>query len=53
MYDSFDADKCGGDEFDDSRFVVRSVHIFGTDWLGEVAVGYLVSFDEAPIEAID
>ena len=53
MYDSFDVDKCGGDEFDDSRFIVGSVHIFGADWLGEVAVGYLVPFDEAPIEAVD
>ena len=53
MYDSFDMDKCGSDEFDDSRFVVGSVHIVGTDWLGEAAVEYFVSFDEAPIKAID
>ena len=53
MYDSFDADKCGSDEFNDSRFVVGSIHIFGAHQLGEAAVGYFVSFDKAPIEAID
>ena len=53
MYDPFDVDECGSDELDDSWFIVGSVHIFGTDWLREVAVGYFVSFDEAPIKAID
>ena len=53
MDDPFDADKCGSDEFDDSRFIVRSVYVLGMDQLGEVVVGYFVPFDEAPIEAID
>ena len=53
MDDSLDADKCGGDKLDDSRFVVRSIHVPGVDWLGKAVVGYLVFFDEAPIEAID
>ena len=53
VYDSFDADECGVDEFDDSGFVVEPIHIFGMDWLGEAAVGYFVSFDEALIKAID
>ena len=53
MDDSFDANECGGDELDDSRFIVRSVHISGTDWLGEAIVGYFVLFDKAPVEAID
>ena len=53
MDDSFDADECGGDELDDSRFIVRSVYIFGMDWLGETVVGYFVCLDKAPVEAID
>ena len=53
MDDSFDADERGGDEFDNSRFVIRSIHISGTDWLGKAVVGYLVFFDEASIKAID
>ena len=53
MDDSFDADECGGDELDDSRFIVQSVYIFCTDWLGEAIVGYLVFLDEAPVEAVD
>ena len=53
MDDSLDADKCGSDEFDDSRFIVRSIYVLGVDWLGEAIVGYLVFFDEVPVEAID
>ena len=53
MDDSFDADERGGDELDDSRFVVRSIHVPGADWLGKAVVGYLVFFDEASIKAID
>ena len=53
MDDSFDMDECGGDELDDSRFVVRSIHIPSADWLGKAVVGYLVFFDEASIKAID
>ena len=53
MDDSFDVDECGVDEFDDSRFVVRSVYIFSTDWLGKLVVGYFVFFDEAPVETVD
>ena len=51
--DSFDVNECGGDELDDSRFIVWSVHISGMDWLGEAIVGYFVFFDKAPVEAID
>ena len=51
--DSFDANERGGDELDDSRFIVWSIHISGTDWLGEAIVGYFVFFDETPVEAID
>ena len=53
MDDSFDADERGGDEFDNSRFVIRSIHISGTDWLGKAVVGYLVFLDKDPVEAID
>ena len=53
MDDSFDADECGGDEFDGSGFIVRSIHIFCTDWLGKAIVGYLVFLDKAPVEAVD
>ena len=53
MDDSFDANECGGDELDNSRFIVRSVHVSGMDWLGKAVVGYLVFFDTAPVEAID
>ena len=53
MYDSFDANKCGGDELDNTRFIVRSVHIFGTNWLREAIVGYSVFLDEVPIKAVD
>ena len=51
--DSFDVDKCGGDELDNSGFIVRSVHVSGTDWLGKAVIGYLVFLDKAPVEAID
>ena len=51
--DSFDADERGGDEFDDSGFVVWSVYISGADWLGKAIVGYLVFLDKAPVEAVD
>ena len=53
MDDSFDADECGGDKFDNSGFVVCSIHVSGMDWLGKVVVGYLVFLDKAPVEAID
>ena len=53
MDNPLDADECGGNEFDDSRFIVWSVHISGADWLGKAVVGYPVFLDEAPIEAID
>ena len=53
MDDSFDTDECGSDEFDDSRFIVRSIYIFGMDQLGEAVVGYFVPFDEAPVEAVN
>ena len=53
MDDSFDTNERGGDKFDDSGFVVRSVHVFGADWLGEMIVGYLVFLDKAPVEAVD
>ena len=53
MDDPFDTDECGSDELDDSRFIVRSIHVPGADWLGKAVVGYLVFFDKAPIEAID
>ena len=53
MDDSFDADERSGDEFDDSRLIVRSIHISGADWLGKARVGYLVFLDKAPVEAID
>ena len=51
--DSLDADECGGDELDDSGFVVWSVYIPSVDWLGESVVGYLVFLDKAPIKAVD
>ena len=51
--DSFDANKCGGDEFDDSRFIVWSVYISSADWLGKSVVGYLVFLDKASVEAVD
>ena len=51
--DSFDVNECGGDKLDDSRFIVWSIHISGTDWLGEAIVGYPVFLDKAPVEAID
>ena len=50
--DSFDVDKCGGDELDDTRFVVWSIYISSADWLGKSVVGYFVFFDEAPVEAV-
>ena len=53
MDDSFDMNECGGDELDGSGFIIRSVHIFGTDWLGKAVVGYLVFLDKAPVEAIN
>ena len=53
MDDPFDVNECGGDELDDSRFIVWSVHILGTDWLGEAMVGYSVFLDKAPVEAVD
>ena len=42
MDDSFDVDKHGGDEFDNSGSIVRSVHISSMDWLGEtvICLGY-------------
>ena len=57
MDDPFDADECGGDELDDSGFIVRSVHILSADWLGESMVWYFVAlmkpqsrqFIEAPL----
>ena len=52
MDDPFDADECGGDELDDSGFIVQSVHIFSADWLGESMVWYFVLFDEAPVKAV-
>ena len=51
--DSFDADECGGDEFDDSGFIVWSIHVPSADWLGESVVGYFVFLDEAPVKAVD
>ena len=53
MDDSFDADKYGSDEFDDSRFIVGSIYICGVDRLGKVVVGYFVPFNEAPVEAVN
>ena len=53
MDDSFDVDKYGSDEFDDSRFIVGSIYICGMDRLGNVVVRYFVPFDAAPVEAID
>ena len=38
--DPFDADEGGGDELDDSWFIVWSIHVSSTDWLGEAVVGY-------------
>ena len=46
-------DPLDADEFDDSRFIVRSIHVSGTDWLGEAVVGYLVFLDKSPVEATD
>ena len=51
--DSFDVNECGGDELDDSWFIVWSVHILGADWLGEAMVGYSVFLDKAPVKAVD
>ena len=51
--DSFDANECGGNEFDDSGFIVWSIYISGTDWLGKSVVEYSVLLDEAPVKAID
>ena len=51
--DSFDANECGGNEFDDSGFIVWSIYISGTDWLGKSVVEYSVLLDEAPVKAVD
>ena len=36
--DSLDSNEHGGDKFDDPSFVVRSVHVLGSDWFGEAVV---------------
>ena len=53
MYDSFDVNEGGSNEFDNTWFIVWYIHILGLDGLGKAIVGYFVSFDESPIKAID
>ena len=53
MDDSFDPDEHGGDEFDNPCFIVRAIHIFGSNWYREMMMWDFVSFDKAPIEAVD
>ena len=50
---SFDANKRGGNELDDTQFIIGSVHIPCADWLGESVIRYLVLLDEAPVKAVD
>ena len=50
---SFDANKRGGNELDDTRFIIGSVHIPCVDRLGESVIRYFVLLDEAPVKAVD
>ena len=52
MDDSFNSDKYCSDEFDDSCFVVGTIHIFGMVWFREAVTWEFVLFDESPIETV-
>lgn len=53
MDDSFDLDKCGGNELDDSCLIVGTIYILGMDWFREAVAWEFVLFNKSPIKAID
>ena len=53
MYDAFDPNKDGGNELDESSFVMGSIDISGEDWFWEAVLGKVMSLDKTLVDAVD